>query len=217
MYKAILLLVLTSLLSGCLASVAAGTAAVGGAFVSDPRSTKTVINDTNMSHQAAVKIAADKNLAEQTHIGVTTYDRVMLLTGQAPTAEMRQQAVDLAKTVANVKLIYNEISIGKPTPISARSKDAWLTTKVKSELLATQGFRSNDFKVVTEDNVVYLMGIVSRLQGELAAQTTSHVDGVKKVVTLFEYKEPGSASTASTANKKTTSTTPKTTQATATG
>lgn len=187
-----LLLASTPLLTGCLATAAvvATGATAGGVVATDPRDSKTVFNDQNISYQIQKKAAGNPGLNKISNIDVATYNGVVLLAGQTPTTDLREQAVQLAQTVPGVKMIYNEITIGIPVSASTHTNDTWITTKARSNLLMTQGWSSNDFKVVTEDGVVYLMGIVDPLQAQLAQQNVSKITGVKKVVTLLDTNPP---------------------------
>src|SRR5262249_27678907 len=96
-------------------------------------------------------------------------------------------AYNLVNNIPHIKRIYNEVVITQPTSNMVRSKDTWITTKVVTKMLAEKGLRSTQIKVVTENSVVYLMGLVTHSQGNLAAVVASQVSGVTQVVKLFEY------------------------------
>ncbi|MGB6977353.1 MAG: BON domain-containing protein [Gammaproteobacteria bacterium] len=184
----IALLLALPLLSGCIPVVFVAGAAAGGAVIYDNRSAETILQDNSLAYKAQGQINSDPTLHQQTHIAVTAFNHIVLLVGQAPTADLRQQAYDLVTNLRNVKRIYNQITVETPTSISRRSEDTWITTKVKTKLLAEKGLHSSQIKVLTENGTVYLMGLVTRSQGSLAALVTSKVSGVQKVVTLFEYQ-----------------------------
>lgn len=185
--KLFLIFISACLLSGCLPVAFVAGATAGGAVVYDNRGFKTIASDQKTSMQAESKINADPELKDQVHIVIATFNRIVLMTGQAPTPELRQKAYEIVSTLPNVKRIYNEVTVSEPTPMSVRSKDTWITTKVKTAMLAEKGLHSTQIKVVTENKVVYLMGYVSRSQANLAALVASKVSGVQKVVKLFEY------------------------------
>lgn len=186
--RIIVLLALTFTLQACVPAAFVVGATAGGAVVYDNRGMKTIMQDNKTALTAQDKINADPQLNnKQTHISVTTFNGILLLVGQAPTPEQRQRAYEIAMSMKNVKRVYNQITIAQPIPMSTRSHDTWITTKVKTMMLAEPGLRSTQIKVLTEDGVVYLMGVVSHTQGNLAAKVASKASGVKKVVKLFEY------------------------------
>ena len=182
-------LVFVFCLSACVpvALVAAG-ATVGGAIVYDKRGVKNIAQDRNTGSQALKKISDDPQLQSQTHITIATFNNIMLLAGQAKTDELRTRVYQIASDIPNLKLIYNEISIETPTTQSVQTHDAWITTKVKSAMLAEKGLNSTQIKVITENSVVYLMGIVTHKQADLAASVASTVSSVAKVIRIFEYE-----------------------------
>jgi osmotically-inducible protein OsmY len=173
-------------LSACVPAALVVGATAGGAIVYDNRSIKTMAKDKESELQADLKLRQDSQL-KTAHIDATTFNQIMLLVGQAPTAEISQRAYDVVSRIPNIKRIYNEITIGQPTSLARRSQDTWITTKVKTKMLAEKGLHSTQIKVVTENGVVYLMGLVTRSQGNLAAEVASRISGVQKVVKLFEY------------------------------
>jgi osmotically-inducible protein OsmY len=177
---------------GCAPAVfvaGAAAATASSVVVSDNRSPKVILEDRDTTFQAQAKINSDQELRTKTHIEAVTFNRVVLLVGQAATEQLRQRAVTLVGTLPaeRVKLIRNEIALGNPATESQHLHDTWFTTKIKSRLLAENALHSAKMKIVTEDGVVYIMGLVTKGQGNLAAQVVSEMDGVKRVVKLFEY------------------------------
>ena len=121
-------------------------------------------------------------------VAITSFNRRALLTGQVPTEEMRAQAEEIVRTrVPNIKDIYNEIEIKPVEDFAASARDSSLTARVKAGLVRERNVTASAIKVVTERNVVYLMGVVTHEEGQRAAIVASQVSGVSKVVTLFEY------------------------------
>ena len=151
------------------------------------RSAATVLDDQRIESSAMDKLYSDPRLEKKIHINVTSYNRVVLLSGEALSAELRRHAVDIVRNLPKVRRVHNEIRIKDLTGFQSRSRDGWITSKVKSIMLATKGFDSDRVKVVTEDGTVFLMGLVSREQGRQAAEIARNVDGVRQVVKLFEY------------------------------
>lgn len=181
-----IVLLATVLTSSCVGVFIAG-AATGGLIVYDRRSIKTTAEDSSIRHQVARKIAEDASL-EDTHITVSSFNHTVLLAGQTPLASQRVTAGKIARTVPNIRKIYNEIEISSPSSAMTRSSDAWITTKVKTKMLATSDLKSGQIKVVTENGTVFLMGIVTREQANLAVDVARRVDGVQKIVKVFSYK-----------------------------
>ena len=190
MKKIISVICLIVILQGCVVFI--GGAAIGAATASavlyDRRPTKTIVNDENISYQVTQALQADHAIASQCHVGVTAYNQVVLLVGQAPTQALKDQISMAAKTIPGITKLYNEVTIEAPSTNLVQTSDAWVTTKVKSYLLTAKGLDSGQFKVVTENGTVYLMGIASRDQANLAVEQARQVEGVQKVVTVFEYQ-----------------------------
>lgn len=175
-------------LSGCPAAVVGGAAGVAS-VAADPRSSGTIMQDEGIEFRIANGIQGDPELGKSAHISVTSYNGVVLLTGEAPTAELRERAFSYANGDDKVRLIHNEIAIAPPLPFSARNYDTWLTTKAKTKLLGMEQLNAAAIKVVTSDTTVYLMGLVSRQDGQAAAKAVAELEGVSRVVKAFEYKD----------------------------
>jgi osmotically-inducible protein OsmY len=97
--------------------------------------------------------------------------------------------MELVKKVDKVTHVYNELTIAAPSSLVSRSSDSYITTKVKTQLFADKNVSGIQFKVVTEKGVVYLMGIVSRAEAEIATDIARQTGGVQKVVKLFQYTD----------------------------
>lgn len=184
-----LLLLLTSLLGGCIPAAFVVGAGATGAFIYEKRGLNTMIKDRDMANAALHRIENDTQLRKQTHITIAAFNHMMLMAGQAPTEELRARAYRLVSTTPNLKRIYNVVTIELPLSKAEIAKDSWITTMVKSALVAQKGINANQIKVVTEDKIVYLLGIVTRKQADIAADAASRIAGVSKVVKLFEYEQ----------------------------
>lgn len=184
--RAVALVLCVSILPGCFVPFVAG-AAIGGTIVYDRRDFQTMTDDQNIVQRATIKIKADDELNNDAHIIITSFNRSMLIVGQAPTEAMKARAQQLVASVDNIKRIYNEVTIEGPTSAAVRSSDSWITTKVKSQMLVEPKLRSGQIKVVTENSVVYLMGIVHHDQADIAVDIARQVSGVSRVVKIFEY------------------------------
>ena len=178
-------LALSILGSGCAPVVVAGAAAGGVAVAVDRRNTDVQVADERIEWQASSRVS-DK-LKDQGHVNVTSYNRIVLLTGEATTEAMKEEAEKLTAAVPEVKSVVNDIQIGAPTSMSSRSNDAYLTSVVKTRFVGEQKFNPLHVKVVTENGVVYLLGLVTRKEADDATNIARHVGGVKRVVRVFEY------------------------------
>ncbi|OGT35095.1 MAG: hypothetical protein A3F11_07775 [Gammaproteobacteria bacterium RIFCSPHIGHO2_12_FULL_37_14] len=187
MKKLIAFFALTLSLQGCIfvAGAAAGAAAI--AIVYDHRTLQNAVQDTQIANAIINKIRTIPALKDDSHIEVTVFNRVVLLTGETPDANWRQQAEEIAKSVPDVSRVYNQLALEGPTSTLTRTSDSWITTKIKSQMLATDDLKSSSIKVVTENGVVYLIGIVNRDQADTAVDIARQVVGVQKVVKIFQY------------------------------
>lgn len=176
------------LLSGCATPVLVAGAAGGAVLAKDPRSANAILEDQVIETKVRDNIYSDASLKDKVHINITSYNGVVLLTGEALSRPARAKALRLAKLEPRVRRIYNEVRIDDLTDLSSRTRDGWITTKVKSSMLTTKNFPDSQIKVVTEFGSVYLMGMVSRDVGKQAADIARNIDGVKRVVKLFEYQ-----------------------------
>lgn len=165
--------------------VIVGGAAAGGVMAADRRTSGIYVEDENIELKAVKKM--ETNLGEDAHVNVTSYNRNVLLTGEVPVAESKTKAESLVKEIANTLSITNEIAVGPKSSLGSRSNDTYLTSKVKTKFVTENKFPANYVKVVTENSVVYLMGIVTKAEGDAAADIASNTDGVTKVVKVFEY------------------------------
>ncbi len=173
-------------LVGCVPMFAIGTAAGTGTYISEDRRTSGMfIEDEGIELKGSRRI--HQQFGDNVHINVTSYNRMVLLSGEAPTETIKADIEKLMMGVDNVRKIFNEITIAGNTSLASRSNDALLTSKVKTRFLTERKFQINHVKIVTENEVVYLLGVVTRQEGDSAGQIASSTSGVKKVVKVFEY------------------------------
>jgi len=151
------------------------------------RTAGATLEDENIERKATVNISAADPGLDSAHITVVSYNGYVLIAGQVPTEELKQKASDVVRKIRGVRRIYNELTVSGNTNALTRSSDAWLTTKVKSALLASSEIEGNRVKVVTENGVVYLMGMVSRAEAERIADSARSAYGAQKIVQLFEF------------------------------
>lgn len=181
--KYIGVLLASLVLTGCVAAVVAGAAA---GMVYDRRSVATMEADIRLFHVVHKDIVTSPQL-RGARILVSSFNRVVLLVGQAPSPSMREIAERIAQSAPGVVRVYDEVTIGYPIPISQRTKDSWITSQVRSNMLTKKGLESGSIRVVTENGEVFLMGIATQEQANLAVDVARRVPGVKKVVKLFQY------------------------------
>ncbi len=149
----------------------------------------TKYSDSDIKYHALNIVDKYPNLEKNGNVEITVFDHIILLLGQVPNKQTEEQlAQDMAKIPGVIK-VFNQLTIGPPATFSDFTSDSWITTKVISTLLA-EGISSAKFKVITEDGVVYMMGVVSEYEGHRASIIASKVDGVKKVVNLYSYINP---------------------------
>ncbi|MWV11632.1 BON domain-containing protein [Pseudomonas sp. R-28-1W-6] len=136
---------------------------------------------------SAVSRAHPDLTSPTSHVVVTSYNGVILLAGQTPRAELKDKAAQAARNVQGVTKIHNELQVLQPTSALARSNDALMTSKIKTLMLADSTVPSAKIKVITENGIVYLMGLVTRAEGASAGNVVAGVSGVQKIVKLFQY------------------------------
>ena len=136
---------------------------------------------------AAISNAAPDLSSPTSHIVTTSYNGVILIAGQTPRAELKDRAGQAARAVRGVSKVHNELQVMQPTSLIVRSNDALITSKVKTLMLADASVPSSRIKVITENGVVFLMGIVTRQEAASATSVVENADGVQKIVRLFEY------------------------------
>lgn len=183
------------LLAACIAGLASGCApliigggAEAGLMSHDPRSLGEIVDDHLIEVRARADIDSEKDLRQQTHVSIDSEDGTVLLTGQAPTPEMRDKILALVQAVPHVKRIVNAIDVAVPSTVSQRTEDSWITTQVKGRLLGTHGVDATHVRVITSNQIVYLMGLVPAAEAKAAADAASDVPNVRKVVDLFEVQ-----------------------------
>ncbi len=186
--KHLLILILLGLLPGC-AAVVAGGAASSVIMAQDRRTPGTIVEDKSIQLKCMREINEVAEKDPNVHVAAVSYNNRVLLVGQAPNRKVRDEIEQSVKKVAKVKQLHNEIKIAEPTPMLTRSKDSWITTKIKGEMAVTQDFNPTRVKVVTEDGVVYLLGLIKKDEEYIAVDIARHVKGVKKVVKIFEYEK----------------------------
>lgn len=187
--RGFVVLVLATFLGSACAPLVIGGAAATGAAVHDRRSVGTVLDDQGIELEINKLVLQDPALKGEARIRITSFNRVVLLTGEAPTAELKQRAEKHARSLADVRQVHNEIRIAAPAALSTRTSDSWITAKAKTSLLKVKlkKFDPTRVKVVTNNGTVFLMGLVSPVEAEEVVSVVRQVNGVQRVVKVFEY------------------------------
>ncbi|MFN8771130.1 MAG: BON domain-containing protein [Neisseriaceae bacterium] len=183
----VILSLLTSSISSCAVVAVGAVAAAAGttaAVATDPRKSGTILDDNTIATKLQNKLS---NNYPNTNLYVTCYNGIVLLTGQIDSAKSKQGAIFDAKTIPGVRQIYNYLEVKSSQGFSSRTEDSYTTTQIKTKLIGISGVKSNDIKVVTTNSVVYLLGIVTKAQAKEISDAAASINGVTKVVTLFEY------------------------------
>ncbi len=184
-----LMLAASSLLSGCFTLAVTGVGATAMA-IDDRRTLGTNLEDQNIEAKS-IRIQLDQ--FPDAHFNITSINLGVLITGEAPTEEMKKAIGAAVANIARVKHVTNELVIGPNSALTARSTDTLITSNVKTRLIGAAGVSSNQIKVVTEAGSVFLMGVVTREEGTAAAEVARTSSGVLRVVKVFEYVEKSPA------------------------
>ncbi|MEW7978017.1 MAG: BON domain-containing protein [Candidatus Sedimenticola endophacoides] len=178
----------TPLLQGCAAAVLGG-GVTGVSVAHDRRSAGTVLDDQTIELKAMNQLAGAGDLKERGNFNTTSYNQVVLLTGQADSGEHRDHYERLVRAIPGIKRVINEIQLAPRAGLKEQSNDVYLTSKVKVALfdIKLPDFDPNRVKVVTERGVVYLMGLLKHNEADAVVEKARFVSGVKQVVKVFEY------------------------------
>lgn len=182
----IIVLLSTLLIQGC-AGLLLG-AGVGAASVAhDRRTIGAQVDDTTLASRISTTIANDQTINQQAKIVVQVFNGTALLVGQAPTRELINQAETLASSVKHIKKLHNQIRLGAPIPPSVVANDTWIASKVKTMLIADKRIDGLHIEIEVENAEVFLMGLVTEQEANIAVDITRNIKGVKQVIKAFEY------------------------------
>lgn len=179
-----LLAALAPSLAGCFGVAAVGMGA-GALMLADRRPSETYVTDEGIEMRASNGIS--EKYRDRVHVNVTSYNRTVLITGEVPDAAAKADIEQIVATKPNVKATQNELRISGLSALGGRSNDTLITSKVKGRFVDYGKFSANLVKVVTEGGTVYLLGLVTRNEGDEATQIARETSGVLGVVRLFEY------------------------------
>ena len=181
----LLLLVLVSgSLQGCFPIAAAGMGT--GAMVSqDRRTSGAYVEDEAIENKAVNRIG--KQFNDTVHVNVTSFNRIVLISGEAPGEAVKTEIGRMVSGIENVRSLNNELAVSGLSSLSARGSDSMITANIKFRFVGDKRFHADHVKVVTESGTVFLMGIVKRAEADAASEVASTTGGVQRVVKLFEY------------------------------
>lgn len=175
---------LLPVVSGCAAVAVGGAAATGVMVAEDRRTVGAMTEDQGIEFKAANRISEK---VQDAHVNVTSYNRAVLLTGEVPSEAAKSDAERVTRAVDNVRSVFNELQVSGNTSLQARTNDTVLTSKVKARFVDARKFSPLHVKVVTENGIVYLLGMVKRQEAADATEIARTTGGVRKVVRVFEY------------------------------
>lgn len=170
--------------------VAGTVASAGATVVNDRRNVENIIEDEVIELRATDAIYSDPVIGKHVRIHVTSFNGIVLLTGEAPDAEMRAHAGHVVYSMRNVREVYNEVQVKAPITVEKRARDSWLTTKVKTTLIAERGLLTRA-RVISSDGTIYLMGLVTPAEAEMIKASAGKIEGIGAIIPLFEPLEPG--------------------------
>jgi len=184
--KLVALLSIVSILQGC-AAAAVVAVSTGASMATDRRSLGNQIDDQNIELTAYNEITKNKSLSENTNLHITSVNGAVLIVGQAPNSYLKDQAITILNNIEGIVKIHNQIRIGNMISITTKTNDLWLTSKVKTALFSNEEVSAQDIKVITENAEVFLMGLVSTKEADIAIEVTRNISGVNRVFKAFEY------------------------------
>ncbi len=176
-----------ALLQGCIAVAVVGVVGGTASVVTDNRSLGNQIDDQKIELDAHKKLAASDALSKNTNLQVISVNGSVLVVGQAPNSYLRDQAIKLLNEINGVNQLHNQIRISNTTAFTTKTNDIWLTSKVKTALFGADKLDATNIKVVTENGEVFLMGLVTKAQADIAVDIARNVGGVNRVFKIFEY------------------------------
>lgn len=179
-------LLIASVLQGC-AAVAVVAITTGASMATDRRSIGHQIDDQSVEVKAYNEITKNQALNENTNLHIISVNGSVLIIGQAPNTYLRDQAIKIVNDIDGVVRIHNQIRIGNLTSITTQTNDVWLTSKVKSALFSSDKVNGDAIKVITENAEVFLMGLVTKAEADIAINITRNISGVNRVYKAFEY------------------------------
>jgi osmotically-inducible protein OsmY len=181
--KSLMTVLLATQLSAC-GLLAVGGVVAGASVMADRRTPGVQAIDNGIELEA--NAALSKKFGDNAHINVTSFNQKVLLTGEAKDADIKGEAEAYVKAMKNARTVFNEIVIGPNSTYTARANDSYLESKIKTQMIFTDKLPSNSMSIVVEGTSVYLMGILTQNEADLAKKVTSNTNGVKDVYVYFD-------------------------------
>ena len=181
--KSLIAVLLATQLSAC-GILAVGGVAAGASVMADRRTPGVQVIDNGIEMEA--NAALSKKFGDNAHINVTSFNQKVLLTGEAKDADIKGEAGAYVKAMKNARTVFNEIVIGPNSTYTARANDSYLESKIKTQMIFTDKLPSNSMSIVAEGTSVYLMGILTQNEADLAKKVASNTNGVKDVYVYFD-------------------------------
>jgi len=184
---AALALLLLPLVQGCVPLLVGAGVGAGVMMAEDRRTNAAILEDQTI--EVKTKNRIEEKYKDQVHVNVTSYNRYVLLTGEAPSDQVKLDLTTIALETEGVRNVQNELIIAGNSSFTSRSSDSLITSKVKGRLTQNPDVGANNVKVITENGTVFLMGLVTRKESDAAASTAATTSGVQRVVKVFEYTD----------------------------
>ena len=185
-----LFIIITLLINGC-STLAIGTSEVTGiALFHDRRSIQKITQDEQIEASINIELLLDDAIRNLTHFNVTSFNGIVLITGEAPGKRVRNRVTAIARKIAGIRLLQNHMILAYPSSLANRSNDSLITSKIKFKFSNSPnmpGFDTTRIKVVTENGQVFLMGLVHKKEAYIATENARRVLGVNRVIKVFEY------------------------------
>lgn len=152
------------------------------------RTAGAVVEDQSIETKVAVNMKSQEPAFRQANIEVVSHNGVVLMIGQVESQALKDRATQIASQASSkIKRIHNELEVSESTSLLSKSNDTWIATKVRTLMLTNRDVPSDQVRVITENGSVYLMGLISQVEGDHAANLARNVSGVTRVVKVFEY------------------------------
>lgn len=172
-------------LQGC-AAIVVGAGAGAAKVAHDRRTLGTQIDDATLSSRVSTALAQNTEIKDKANINVEVFNGIVLLVGQAPSETLKKQAEQIAGDIKPMRRLHNQIRIAQPVAISTSTNDVWLASKVRAQLIADERIDGLHINVRVEDSEVFLMGLVTNQEANMAVDIARNINGVARVVKAFE-------------------------------
>ena len=174
---------IASQITGC-GVLAVGGVAAGATVMADRRT--PAVQAINKGIELEAENALAKRFGENAHINVTSFNQKVLLTGEVKDADIKGEAGAYVNAMKNARSVFNELIIGPNSTYTSRANDSYLESKIKTQMIFTDQLPSNSMAIVAEGSSIYLMGILTQSEADLAKKVASNTTGVKDVYVYFD-------------------------------